>query len=80
MEFKVREFLWVQCLMELRGCQCLVEISYNPPRPIGIITPKLQGEKGEKINIHNVVNAEMITEFNQGGYSWIQCLAGLRDC
>jgi hypothetical protein len=54
MEFKAKGFSWVQCLMELRGGKYLVEVLHNPPRPIGIITPILQGKKGEKINIHIV--------------------------
>ena len=45
----------------------LMEVLHNPPRPIGILTPKSQGKKGEKTNnIHNVVNNKM-TEFNHGG-------------
>jgi hypothetical protein len=41
--------------------------------------PKSQGEKGEKINIHNVINNKM-TEFNHGdvfmdpmpyGFTWL---------
>jgi hypothetical protein len=34
--------------MGLRGGQSLIKVLHSPPRPIGIITPKSQREKGRK--------------------------------
>jgi hypothetical protein len=47
--------------MELRNGKSLLEVLHNPPRPIRIITPESQREKGRKwqysqYNIYNVVN------------------------
>jgi hypothetical protein len=55
-----------------------LKVLHNPPRPIGIFTLKSQGEKGN--NNHNIVNKEIITELNQRGCSWVQCLMGLHGC
>ena len=55
---------WVQCLMGLHDCYCLMEVLHNPPRLIRIFIPESQGE-GD--NHKYVVNAEIITELKQGG-------------
>ena len=67
MEFKVRNFCGSNTLWNYMVVNTPVKVSHNPPRPIGIFTPKSQrGKRGEINNIHNVVNSEM-TEFNHGG-------------
>jgi hypothetical protein len=55
-----------------------LKVLHNSPRPIRIFMPKSQWGKGD--NNHNVVNTEIITELNQTGCSWVQCLMGLHGC
>ena len=55
-EFKARDFCGSNALWNYVVVNAPKDVSHNPPRPIGIFTPKSQGETGKKINIHNVVN------------------------
>jgi hypothetical protein len=60
MKFKERDFRGSNALWNYVVVNTPIEVSHNPPRPIGIFTPKSQRKKGEKINnIHNVVNNEI---------------------
>ena len=61
-EFKARDFCGSNALWNYMVVNAPVEVLHNPLRPIGIFTPKSQGEKvGEINNIHNVVNNEIKT-------------------
>ena len=56
-EFKTKGFCGSNALWNYMVVNAPVEVLHNPLRPIGIFTPKSQGEKGEKTNnIHNVIN------------------------
>ena len=59
MEFKARDFCGSNALWNYVVVNAPVEVLHNPPRPIGIFTPKLQIN-----NIYNVVNNE-ITAINE---------------
>ena len=48
MEFKARDFRGSNALWSYVVVNAPVEVLHNPPRPIGIFTPKSQREKGEK--------------------------------
>jgi hypothetical protein len=59
-EFKARDFRGSNALWNYMIINALMEVLHNPPRPIGIFTPKSQRGKGGEINnIHNVVNTEI---------------------
>ncbi len=59
-EFKVRDFRGSNTLWNYVIINAPMKVLYNPPRPIGIFTPKSQRGKGKEINnIHNVVNTEI---------------------
>ena len=55
-EFKARDFCGSNALWNYVVVNTPVEVLHNPPRPIGIFTPKSQGEKGKINNIYNIIN------------------------
>ena len=56
-EFKARDFHGSNALWNYMVVNTPMEVLHNPPRPIGIFTPKSQrGKEGEIINIHDIVN------------------------
>ena len=57
-EFRARDFCGSNALWNYVVVNAPVEVLHNPPRPIGIFTPKSQRKKGIITinNIHNVVN------------------------
>ena len=48
MEFKARDFRGSNALWNYVIVNAPVKVLHNPPRPIGIFTPKSQKGKGEK--------------------------------
>ena len=50
-EFRARDFCGSNALWNYVVVNAPVEVLHNPPRPIGIFTPKSEGKKGEKITI-----------------------------
>ena len=42
--------------MELRDGKCLIEVSHNPSRPIGIIMPKIIKERNGEYSQYNIYN------------------------
>ena len=46
-EFKARDFCGSNVLWDYVVVNALMEVLHNPPRPIGIFTPKSQRGKGE---------------------------------
>jgi hypothetical protein len=80
-EFRARDFCGSNALWNYVVINAPMEDLHNPPRLIGIFTPKSQGKKGIITinNIHNVVNGKM-TEFNHRsvfmdpmpcGFTWL---------
>ena len=57
-EFKAKDFCGSNALWNYVVINAPVEDLHNPPRPIGIFTPKSPRKKGiiTITNIHNVVN------------------------
>ena len=61
-EFKARDFRGSNALWNFVIINAPMKVLHNPPRPIGIFTPKSQrGKEGEINNIHNVINTEIKT-------------------
>ena len=61
-EFKVSEVFAGPMPYGITWLLMPLKVLHNPPRPIGTFMPKSQGEKGD--NNHNVVNNEIMAEFN----------------
>ena len=47
-EFKAMDFHGSNTLWNYVVVNAPMDVSHNPPQPIGIFTPKSQGKKGEK--------------------------------
>jgi hypothetical protein len=56
-EFKARDFYGSNALWNYVVVNAPMEVSHNPPRPIGIFTPKLHGIIAIN-NIHDIVNID----------------------
>ena len=79
-EFKARDFRGSNALWNYMVVNASLRSYIIHHDQSGFSRPNHKGKKGEINNMHNVVNAKIVTEFNQGGCSWVQCLVGLHGC